>query len=191
MKFNCNDDEDSEHAELLLLLAKVAHLAGDEDRRLKNKNKRVGTRLDAPTVPRQRRSVTQVYREMGAGYFRRSFRMTFRTFRRLYRLLEPYLKKARGGSNQDDPDYVERSPNGSIPLTVRLACMLRFFAGGKAYDISVMFGIVHLSVFESIDCVINAVNQCGEMEIEFLSSHDKQRNIADRIYLKSPLADIS
>ena len=46
MKFNCNDDEDSKHAELLLLLAKVAHLAGDEDRRLKNKNKRVGTRLD-------------------------------------------------------------------------------------------------------------------------------------------------
>ena len=60
MKFNCNDDEDSEHAELLLLLAKVAHLAGDEDRRLKNKNKREGTRLNAPTVPRQRRSVTHV-----------------------------------------------------------------------------------------------------------------------------------
>ena len=86
---------------------------------------------------------------------------------------------------------MERSPNGPIPSTVRLACAFLFFAGGEAYDISVMFVISHLSVFESIDCVINAVNQCGEMEIEFLSSHDKQRNIADRIYLKSPLADIS
>ena len=43
--------EDSEHAELLLLLTKVAHLAGDKDRRLKNENMREGTRLDAPTVP--------------------------------------------------------------------------------------------------------------------------------------------
>ena len=61
MKFNYNDDEGSKHAELLLLLVvplvKVAHLTGDEDRRLKNKNKREGTWLDAPTVPRQRRSV--------------------------------------------------------------------------------------------------------------------------------------
>ena len=57
MKFNCNGDEDSEHAELLLLLVKVAHLAGDEDCCLKNKNKGEGTWLNAPTVPRQRRFV--------------------------------------------------------------------------------------------------------------------------------------
>ena len=48
MKSNYNDDEDSEHAELVMLLAKVAQLAGDDDRLLKNKNKREGTRLDAP-----------------------------------------------------------------------------------------------------------------------------------------------
>ena len=57
MKFNCNGDEDSEYTELLLLLAKVAHLTGDEGRSLKNKFKREGTRLGAPIVPRQRRSV--------------------------------------------------------------------------------------------------------------------------------------
>ena len=104
--------------------------------------------------------------------------MTFRTFRRLHRLLEHDLKKARGGSNRDNPDYVERSSNGSIPLTVRLACALCFFEGGEAYDISVMFSISHSSVFESIDYAINAVNQCGKMEIKFPSSHDEQqRNI--------------
>jgi hypothetical protein len=40
MNSNYNDDEDSEHAELLMLLAKVAHLAGDADQRLRIKNKR-------------------------------------------------------------------------------------------------------------------------------------------------------
>ena len=77
------------------------------------------------------------------------------------------------------------------PLTVCLVCALRFFAGGEAYDISVMFGISHSSTFESIDIVIDAVNQCGKMEIKFPCSHDEQRDIADGFRLKSPLADIS
>ena len=115
----------------------------------------------------------------------------FRTFRRLYRLLEPHLKKARGGSNRDDPDYVERSPTGPIPLNVRLVCTLRFIVGGKAYTISVMFDISHLSTFESVDIVTNAVNQCGEMEIEFPFSQDEQRKIADGFRLKSPVAVFS
>ena len=93
MKFNYNDNEDSEHSELLLLLANDVHLASDEDWRLKNKNKKEGARPDAPTLPRQRRSTMQVCREMGKGYFCHSFRMTFRTFRRMYRLLELDLKR--------------------------------------------------------------------------------------------------
>ena len=42
-----------------------------------------------------------------------------------------------------------------------------FFAGGEAYDISVMFGISLLSVFDSIDAVVDAVNGCKEMDIVF------------------------
>ena len=38
MQSNYNDDEDLEHAALLMLLAKVAHLAGDKELCLKNKN---------------------------------------------------------------------------------------------------------------------------------------------------------
>ena len=51
MKFNYNGNEDFKHIELLLLLAKVVHLSDNKDQRLKNKNKREDTRLDAPTVP--------------------------------------------------------------------------------------------------------------------------------------------
>jgi hypothetical protein len=51
MKSNYDDDEDSEHAELLMLLAKVSQLAGDEDQRLKNKNKRKGMVLGSTLLP--------------------------------------------------------------------------------------------------------------------------------------------
>ena len=34
-----------------------------------------GTRLDCPTIPRIRKSVRQIFRELGPNYFRRSFRM--------------------------------------------------------------------------------------------------------------------
>jgi hypothetical protein len=70
-----------------------------------------------------------------------------------------------------------------------LACAFFFFAGGKAYNISVMVGISYPSLFESIDCVISAVKQCGKMEIYFLSNHDGQRGIVGGICLKFPLTD--
>ena len=73
MKSNYNGDEDSKHAERLMFLAEVAYCADGEDQCFKNNNKREGTRLNVPTVPQQRKSVTQVYREMGRGYLCRSF----------------------------------------------------------------------------------------------------------------------
>ena len=65
-----------------MLLAEMTTLAasGEVLRRL-DERKREGTRTDCPNVPRERKSVTQVYREMGAQYFRRSFRMNYLTFR--------------------------------------------------------------------------------------------------------------
>ena len=55
------------------------------------KRKRDGVRLDTRTIPRERKTVAQVHRELGPGYFWRSFRMTFSTFQRLSDLLQPYL----------------------------------------------------------------------------------------------------
>ena len=92
-------------------------------------------------------------------------------------------------SNQDNPDYVEQSPNEPIPSTAHLTCVLCFFVGGKAYTFSVMFDISRLLVFESINCVIDAINQYEEMEIKFPSSHDDQRKITDGFCLKSPPAE--
>ena len=62
--------------------------------------------------------------------------------------------------------------------TVRLAAALRFFAGGEAHEIAVMFAISHSAIFESIEFVVNAFNKWEEMEISFPTDHARQREIA-------------
>ena len=134
----------------------MAQLASTKEIRRVN-SKREGTRLDRPAVPRVRKNVTQVNRELGQNYFRRAFRMSYRTFFRLYRMIEDDLKREIG-TKRFESDYVERSTNGPILLTVRLAAALRFFAGGEAYDIAVMFGISHSAIFELVEFVVDVIN---------------------------------
>ena len=105
-------NDDDELTQFLMLYAQVSQITcADEIRRLNSK--RQGTRLEKPTVPRERKTVTQVYRELGKHYFRRSFRMSYLTFGRLYRLLESGLKK-ESATRRFESDYVERSPNGPV-----------------------------------------------------------------------------
>ena len=64
----------------------------------------------------------------------------------------------------------------TVPLICSFVSMLLcFFAGGKAYDIVVKFGILHLSVFESTDYIVNAVNGTESIEIKFPTDHEEQR----------------
>ena len=171
-------------AEFLLLYQQAHQATSNVFHRLEEGRKREGTRLDCPTIPRVRKSVTQVYRELGA-YFRRSFRMTYKVFTRLFRLLQDDLIRIV------DSKGTNKCPNGRIALTVRLGCAIRFFAGGDAYDIACMFGISHSSVFKSIDFVIDAINECEALAIEFPSDHAKQQEIADGFLRKSPLAQLA
>ena len=87
--------------------------------------------------------------------------------------------------------YVDRLPNGPIELATSLTVAITFFSGGEAYNISVMFGILQLSVFDSIDAVVDAVNGCKDMDTTFPSDHAKQHEIACRFQRKSPLAGFS
>ena len=167
-------DDDDLLAQFLMLYAEASSLACEEERRRLEEKKREGTRIDCPHIPRQRKSVVQVYRELGSTYFRRSFRMSYGTFRRLYRTLEEDLKRESGlkrHEEENEKTHMERTPNWPVDLTVRLTCALRFFAGGEAYDIACMFGVSHSSVFESIDVVIDAINKCKELNISFPRYH--------------------
>ncbi len=48
--------------------------------------------------------------------------------------------------------------NGNDHVLVRLACALRYFAGGSPYDLMGKYGISHTVVMESVWYVIQAVN---------------------------------
>ena len=156
--------------------------ADEQVRRLNNK--RQGTRFEAPPVSWVGKTVTQVYRELDKHYFRCSFWMSYDTLGRLYHLLEENLKRETETKRFED-DYVERSTNGPLLLTVRLAAALRFFADGEAYDIAAMFGISNTVVFDSIDAVTNAINTCKELNISFPTSNARQREIARGFLSKS------
>ena len=53
-----------------------------------------------------------------------------------------------------------------------------------------MFGISHSSVFLSVDCVIEAVNNCKQLDITFPTDHAEQQKIAKGFLQKSHLARI-
>ena len=71
------------------------------------------------------------------------------------------------------------APNGRIHPTIRLACALRFFAGGDPLDIMTSYGISKTEVHNSIDYIIQAVNDCGDMDILFPTDHEEQKKIAE------------
>ncbi len=73
----------------------------------------------------KRRSVRNVYKELGNVYFRRAYRMTYRTFKRLAALLCPGIIAASGYKGTP-----RHTPNGPISPDVRLAsCASRWFVG--------------------------------------------------------------
>ena len=97
--------------------------------------------------PRRRRSVEDIYKEMGDIYFRRAYRMTYCTFQALASMLRPYIIAA-SGKKQGSRTYI---PNGPICTDVRLACAIRWFAGGSIYDImTTFFCQVHRSKFHNL-----------------------------------------
>ena len=119
-------------AQFITLYAKASPCNVAELRRLDSeKRKREGTRLECPTmVHRVRKSVHQVYREMGKHYFHRSFRMSYQALCRLLRLIEPSLEKEID-SKQNERGYDKRTLNGPIDSPVLLAAVICFLPLAK------------------------------------------------------------
>ncbi len=68
--------------------------------------------------------------------------------------------------------------NGPVSTSVRLACTLRYFAGGSPYDIMGKYRLSHASMYESIWGVVEAVNLCDEFSIDYPASETAQLKIA-------------
>ena len=80
--------------------------------------------------------------------------MKYCTFQRLASMLRAYIIAA-SGKKQGSQNYI---PNGPISTDVRLACALRWFAGGSIYDIMTTYGIGHTDTIESCWYVVDEVN---------------------------------
>ena len=105
----------------------IAHgLVRRRRRRQRTRRTNLGSMTGRSFRKRQRRSVRDIYDQLGDVYFRRAYRMKFRTFQRLAEILHPYIIAA-SGKKQDSSNYL---PNGRISTDVRLACAIRWFAGG-------------------------------------------------------------
>jgi DDE superfamily endonuclease len=69
-------------------------------------------------------------------------------------------------------------PNGTITTSVRLACAIRYFAGGSPYDIMTTYQIGHADTMLSIWYVVEAINAHPELAIEYPTDHEEQRAVA-------------
>ncbi len=58
-------------------------------------------------------------------------------------------------------------------------CCSPVFAGGSLYDLGLMRGISHSSVYASAWMVVNAVKQCNELSFDFSLSHKEQCRLAN------------
>jgi hypothetical protein len=134
---------------------------------------------------RIRRSVAEILNCLGPLYFWRAYRMTYESFLRLHeemtagiqKAVNKYLMRMKEKSrNKKVANMTEKKKrhyydvmgdrhfkqppirNGPIDTSVRLACALRYFAGGSAYDIACSYGIAYSEVHNSVWFVVEAVN---------------------------------
>ena len=118
---------------------------------------------------RRRQSVQSVYAMLGPYYFQRAFRMSYESFLHLSSLLADHMIRR---------NHTMSRCNGPILPSVRLACALRYFAGGSNYDIATTFGIAPSEIFESVWEVVDAVNRFPGFMIELPASHEAQHELA-------------
>lgn len=130
---------------------------------------------------RTRRSVEDIYKQLGKVYFRRAYRMKYRTFKRLAAELGPHIIAASG--QKGGPSGSIR--NGPISSDVRLACAIRWFAGGSVYDLMTTYGISHTDTVNSFWFVVEAINRNPNFNIEYPTDHEEQKRIAQGFHAVS------
>lgn len=142
----------------------------------RNRNHRSGTENRLRT----RKRIESIYHELGDAFFRRAYRMEYVDFKKLCQLLNPYLNSITKSNGSR-----EWGPNGRIQNQVRVACAIRYFAGGSMYDIMALFGLSESSFYASISMVVDAVNTCSAFQLRYPSCQQRQREIAQGFLKKS------
>ena len=63
--------------------------------------------------------------------------------------------------------------NGLIFTAIHLSAALRYFASRRPDDSALVYGISHSEVFNSVCKVVDAVNGCGKLDIQYPTFHQK------------------
>lgn len=134
--------------------------------------------LQKDVIKRKRRSLQSIRAQYGDLNFKRAYRMTWRSFKKLNRLLKPFIEK----------EFHHQScaaPNGAVSPELALSAAIRYFAGGSVWDIMISHGISRSEVYVCIWKVIDAVNAHPGFDICFPESHSQQQAIAAEFQQKS------
>jgi len=115
-----------------------------------------------------------MFHEQGSYYIRRAHRMHEHSFWKLLATSQPCMKTKK----KTNQKLKRGAANGFVSAAARLSSALRCFAGGRPDDIALVHGISHTAVFQGAWEIVDAVNECPALQIEFPKDHDVQRQIA-------------
>jgi len=134
-----------------------------------------GCKLGSKVMKRKRLDLPSFFDSLSDDIFRRMYRMDRAIFNQLYEFLEPHMpqlkERTRGG----------KTPNGDILNINRLSMALRWAAGGDKYDISALHGVHPNEVHSSLWIVVDAIHDCGDLDISFPKTHEEQQAVAEEI----------
>ena len=140
------------------------------------------------TTFRERRFVQSIMQELGESYIPRAYRMKEQSFWILLDKISPYLTNKSAPRPGSKKRHRNGARNGIIEAATKLSMALRYFAGGCPPDIAVMHGVSPRRVLPCVWEVVDAVNFCESMKIEFPKDHSEQKKIA-RGFQKRSKAD--
>jgi hypothetical protein len=82
---------------------------------------------------RVRSTVHDVHEMLGPYFFKRAYRMSYESFIVLTHELKPFMRER---------NFCRAIINGPIFHSTRVACAIRYFAGGSPYDIATVSTVV-------------------------------------------------
>ena len=147
--------------------------------RLHRWRRRVHRRTGA--YQRTRKKVKQIHQQLGPNLFKQAYQMTYHSFKRLlcklrYGIIQSLVMTKGRRRNNNNKRYV---PNGPITPSVRLACALRYFAGGSPDDIMTSYNIGYTDMIQSVWCAVDAFNAYSDFQILYPADHERQYAIAE------------
>jgi DDE superfamily endonuclease len=115
------------------------------------------------------------------GHFTQMYRMSYTSYCKLLKMLSPAFEVDVNQGNH------QSQGQGHISSKLILHCLIRYMAGGSFHDIRTFAGIAKATFFNCIHWVIDAVNNCPALAIEFPTDPNGLKQLAVEFQGKSSM----